>query len=90
MNDKLKEIINEAADKLYGIDNLIPPTPKSYKLSIDDISPLSGLPPGRITYVKNQPIIKLPFFNGTFIDCIAALCFVGGFISLGFAIGRMI
>lgn len=75
MNDKLKETINEAADKLYGMDNLIHP-------KVD---------PRTNTYVPTYsesgssyelPTIPDSLFTDGFWDCLIALCLSGGFISL--------
>ncbi len=82
-NTNIRILARETAEKIKGIDNVIPPIPlidprtNTYKPEYQH-GPLSDDEPS---------ILRTPLFSNGLWDCACALSFCFGFVSLGIFIG---
>lgn len=97
MTDQLSKTINECADKLKGIDNVIPPLPKTnepareamlhravkaWEEMVGEIK--------KIATVFTVPPLSPPTDPMCILDYVAAVAMASGFVCIGFAIASKI
>lgn len=74
-SEQIKKLASETADKIYGIDNLIPP--------IAD----NTVPFVRESWDESVSLSRTSLFTDNFWDCFLSLSLICGFISFGLALG---
>ncbi len=92
-NVKVTEMINEASDRLRGIDNAIPPIPNVQddylmKQALGQMNTYNPTHSEAGSSYELPPPPRTPFiFTDGFIDSALALCFCGCLTCLGLIIG---